>query len=175
VAVAFRTKPQIALQMLRDAQADGIPLGAVLGDVAYGNDSRFRDGISEVGRPYIVGVQSNMLVWKADAILPLQAMGGGKPSRPQSRVQQISAKHLALDQPAEAWQAVPWRDDGEAVSSRFARLPGHAGRATAGRVAADRMARRRGGADQVLAVHSARRDRLRGSGRWRQAALADRA
>jgi SRSO17 transposase len=120
--VAFQTKPQIALQMLRDAQADGIPLGTVLGDVAYGNDSQFRDGITELGRPYIVGVQSNMLVWKADAILPLRGAGGRKPSRPQSRLQQISAKALALEQPAEAWQAVTWREDGEAVTSRFARL-----------------------------------------------------
>jgi SRSO17 transposase len=120
--IAFRTKPQIALQMLRDALADGIPLGTVLGDVAYGNDSQFRDGITELGRPYIVGVQSNMLLWKADVVLPLQGAGGRKPSRPQSRAQQISAKHLALDQPAEAWQAVTWREDGEAVTSRFARL-----------------------------------------------------
>jgi SRSO17 transposase len=120
--VAFRTKPQIALQMLRDAQADGIPLGTVLGDVAYGNDSQFRDGISELGRPYIVGVQSNMLVWKAAAVLPLQAADGRKPSRPQSRAQQISAKDLALDQPAEAWQAITWRESGEMFTSRFTRL-----------------------------------------------------
>jgi SRSO17 transposase len=120
--IAFRTKPQIALQMLRDAEADGIPLGTVLGDVAYGNDSQFRDGITELGRPYIVGVQSNMLVWRADAALPLQGAGGRKPSRPQSRTQQISAKGLALEQPGEVWQAVTWREDGEAVTSRFARL-----------------------------------------------------
>lgn len=120
--VAFRTKPQIALQMLRDAQADGIPLGTLLGDVAYGNDSQFRDGITDLGRPYVLGVQSNMLLWKADVVLPLQGAGGRERSRPQSRAQQISAKALALEQPAEAWQAVTWREDGEALTSRFARL-----------------------------------------------------
>ena len=87
-----------------------------------GNDSQFRGGVTELGRPYIVGVQSNMLVWKADAVLPPQGAGGRKPSPPQNRAQQISAKGLALDQPAEAWQAVTWREDGEAVTSRFARL-----------------------------------------------------
>ena len=117
--VGFRTKPQIALQMLRDAQADGIPLGTVLGDVAYGNDGQFRDGITELGRPYIVGVQSNMLVWKASAVLPLPGADGPKPSR---RAQQISANDLARDQPAEAWQAVTWREDGETFTSRFTRL-----------------------------------------------------
>jgi SRSO17 transposase len=35
----------------------------VLGDVAYGNDSKFRDGVSALALPYVLGVQSNMLLW----------------------------------------------------------------------------------------------------------------
>ncbi len=120
--LGFRTKPQIALDQLRTAHAAGIPLGTVLTDAGYGNDRKFRDGVTELGRLYVVGVQSNMLLWKADTILPLQGPDGRKPSRPQQRAHQVSAKELALDQPAEAWQMISWREDGEAFTSRFARL-----------------------------------------------------
>jgi SRSO17 transposase len=120
--IVFRTKPEIALDQLRAAHAAGIPPGTVLTDAGYGYDSKFRDGVTELGRLYVAGIQSNVLLWKADAVLPLQGPGGRKPSRPQLRAKQISAKDLALDQPTDAWQMITWREDGEAFTSRFVRL-----------------------------------------------------
>ncbi len=120
--LVFQTKPQIALDQVRAALEAGIPVGTVLGDAGYGNDSQFRDGVTALGLRYVAGVQSNMLLWKADAILPLQGPGGRKPSRPQQRAQPMSAKELALSQPGEAWQIVTWREDGEPLRSRFARM-----------------------------------------------------
>jgi SRSO17 transposase len=120
--IVFQTKPQIALQQLRVAHAAGIALGTVLADAGYGNSSEFRDGITKLGLLYAVGIQSNALVWRADAILPMQGPDGQKPSHAQLRVQQISVKAMALGQPAEAWQMITWRENGEAFTSRFARL-----------------------------------------------------
>lgn len=120
--VVFKTKPRIALDQLKAAQAAGIPLGTVLADAAYGNDGQFRDGVTALGLAYAVGVQSNMLLWKADSVLPLQDPDGRKPSRPQQRTHQVSAKDLALNQFPEAWQMVAWREDGEAFTSRFMRM-----------------------------------------------------
>jgi SRSO17 transposase len=94
----------------------------VLADVAYGNDSQFRSGVSALALLYAVGVQSNMLLWKTDSVLPLRRSDGKQPSRPQQRPYQVSAKELALSQPAEAWQMITWREDGEAFTSRFACL-----------------------------------------------------
>jgi SRSO17 transposase len=119
--VVFKTKPRIALDQLRAAKAAGIPLGTVLADAGYGYDSQFRDGVTQMGLQYAVGIQSNVLMWKADAILPMPGPDGQKPSRPQLREQQISAKELALSQPAEAWHMITWREHGEAFTSRFAR------------------------------------------------------
>jgi SRSO17 transposase len=119
--IAFKTKPQIALGQLRATHAAGIPLGTVPADAGYGYDSQFRDGITKLGLLYAVGIQSNVLMWKADIILPVQGPDGEKPSRRQLRVQQISAKELALSHAAEAWQNVTWRENGEASTSRFAR------------------------------------------------------
>jgi SRSO17 transposase len=119
--IVFKTKPQIALDQLKTAHAAGIPLGTVLADAGYGYDSQFRDGVTKLGLLYAVGIQSNVLMWKAGTILPVQGPDGRKPSRPQLRAQQISAKELALGHPAEAWQNITWREDGEAFTSRFAR------------------------------------------------------
>jgi SRSO17 transposase len=119
--IAFKTKPQIALDQLRATHAAGVPLGTVLADAGYGYDSQFRDGITKLRLLYAVGIQSNVLMWKADTILPVQGPDGEKPSRRQLRVQQISAKELALSHAAEAWQNVTWRENGEAFTSRFAR------------------------------------------------------
>ena len=41
-SLAFRTKPQIALEQIRRALAEGLPPGVVLGDAAYGVDSARR-------------------------------------------------------------------------------------------------------------------------------------
>src|ERR1019366_7153994 len=65
--LVFRTKPQIALDQLRTAHAAGVPLGTVLADAAYGYDSQFREGVTELGQHYAVVIQSNVLMWKADA------------------------------------------------------------------------------------------------------------
>jgi SRSO17 transposase len=120
--IVFKTKHRIALDQLRTARTAGVPPGTVLADSGYGYDSQFRDGVTELGRHYVVGIQSNVLMWKADAILPVQGADGQKPSRPQVRAQQCSAKDLALGQPAAAWQNVTWREDGAAFTSRFVRL-----------------------------------------------------
>ena len=47
--VRFQTKPEIALRQLRQAVADGVPPGVALMDPAYGNNSKLRAGISELG------------------------------------------------------------------------------------------------------------------------------
>ena len=121
-SITFQTKPQIALQQLQAAHAAGVPLGTVLTDPGYGYDSQFRQGVTDLGLAYAVGIQSNVLLWQADTILPLQASAGPTPSRPQRRAHQVSAKALALSQPREAWQIITWREESAAFTSRFARL-----------------------------------------------------
>jgi SRSO17 transposase len=101
----------------------------VLADAGYGYDSQFRDGVTKLGRPstrgrvhYVVGIQSNVLLWNAEVFLPVPDRDGQKPSRPQLRGQQMAARELALSQPADAWQMITWREGGEAFTSRFVRL-----------------------------------------------------
>ena len=61
--VQFQTKPEIALAQVKAAQAAGTPGGMVLADAGYGNDTGFRDGRTEIGALYAVGVQGTTSAW----------------------------------------------------------------------------------------------------------------
>src|SRR3954447_18513069 len=47
--IAFRTKPEIALDQLRAAAEAGLPRGVAVMDAAYGKDTGFRTGVSALG------------------------------------------------------------------------------------------------------------------------------
>ena len=120
--IVFKTKPEIALDLIRAALAAGIPPATVLTDAGYGNDSKFRDGVTALGLNYVVGIQTNLLLWKPDAVSPPPGRRGGKPSHAALREQQVSAKELALGLPADAWQTITWRVMDDPLTSRSARL-----------------------------------------------------
>ena len=120
--IVFKTKPEIALDLIGAAQAAGIASATVLADAGYGNDSKFRDGLTALGLTYVVGIHPTLLLWKADAVLPPRGRRGGKPSHAALREQQVSAKELALSQPADAWRTVTWRVMDDPITSRFLRL-----------------------------------------------------
>src|SRR4051812_29319249 len=54
--VQFKTKPELALDMIRRAVQAGIPPGVVLADSAYGSSRAFRQGVRSLGLDYAVGV-----------------------------------------------------------------------------------------------------------------------
>ena len=56
--IVFKTKPELALEMLTRAHQDGLPLGVVLADAGYGSSSDFRLGVHRLGLSYSVGVSS---------------------------------------------------------------------------------------------------------------------
>lgn len=61
--VEFTPKWQIALEMLRAARADGVPLGeVVLADADYGRVTEFRTAVADMGLHYGVGVHSDQHV-----------------------------------------------------------------------------------------------------------------
>src|ERR1700680_2036882 len=59
VEVGFQTKPEIALDQIRAAVTAQVARGIVLADAAYGINTEFRDGLTELGLQYVVGVQSS--------------------------------------------------------------------------------------------------------------------
>jgi SRSO17 transposase len=126
--ISFQSKPEIALQQIRTALDREIPAAPVLADAAYGNDTGFRDGITALELPYVVGIQSSVSVWKpGQAPLPKRKWkGNGRPPkllRRDPRHAPISVKALALTLPSRMWRAVRWREGTRhQLRSRFAAL-----------------------------------------------------
>ncbi|WP_395854274.1 IS701 family transposase [Cystobacter fuscus] len=53
--IPFKTKPQLAVQMIGRAVTDGVPKGVVLADSAYGSSGEFRAQVRSLGLHYAVG------------------------------------------------------------------------------------------------------------------------
>jgi len=128
--VEFATKNEIAQEQIRAAKAAGVPVGVVLADPAYGNDTAFREAVNAMELSYCVGVQSSTTVWS----------GSKGPQRPEEKKKRSrgrpatrlhrdpdqppqSAKELALSLPLRAWRTVSWREGtNQMLRSRFAAL-----------------------------------------------------
>src|SRR5882757_3677353 len=120
--IRFKTKQQIALELIQRAHASGLPLGVLLMDLDYGRDSRLRAGVSALGLSYVAGIQPNVLMW---------APGTG-PKRPDKALNNtgrrdepdlISAKEVVRALPKHAWHTIKWREgSADWLSSRFARV-----------------------------------------------------
>ena len=123
---AFATKPQIALTQIKQAVADGVPAGVVLADAAYGDETAWRDEITTLGLPYMVGIRPATTVWAngREPLPPKPWSGrGAKPKllRCTSGHEPASVADIAGHLPADAWQHVTWREGTNApLSSRFA-------------------------------------------------------
>jgi len=124
--VRFMTKPDIALEQLRAAKAAGVPIGIVLADAGYGNETAWREELSVMELEYCVGIQSSTTVWAAGTG-PVPPKAKNKIGRPPTRWQRetgsapLSVKGLAETLPPQRWRTVRWREGtNEPLSSRFA-------------------------------------------------------
>src|SRR5437763_4212242 len=126
--VVFQTKPDIALDQIRTAVAANLDRGVVLADAAYGINTEFRDGLTELGLQYVVGVQSSMTVWEPGK-QPLPAKPRGKMGRPPRLLQRsadhqpVSIKQLAMSLPSHGFKEITWREGTDRkLQSRFAAI-----------------------------------------------------
>jgi SRSO17 transposase len=124
--VQFQTKPEIALEQIRAAVAAKVARGTVLADAAYGINTEFRDGLSDLGLQYVVGVQGSMTVWEPGK-RPLPAKPRGKMGRPPRLLRRtpghrpVSVKQLAMALPSTAFKNITWRAGVDRkLQSRFA-------------------------------------------------------
>jgi SRSO17 transposase len=124
--IEFATKPAIALGQIRQALDEGVPVGVVLGDAGYGDETDFRVGVHDLGLRYVLGLRPGTGVWPPGQtpLPPLPWSGRGRPPtrlRRSPEHRPVSVKDLALGLPARAWRTVTWREGSRAeLSSRFA-------------------------------------------------------
>jgi SRSO17 transposase len=122
----FATSVKIALRQITAAVAQGVQVGVVLADAAYGNDSKFRHGLAALGLKYALGVQSTTTGWPAGnmPLAPPRYRGGGRPPKLLRRAvahKPLAVRALALRLAPTAYRTVSWREGTAGMlRSRFA-------------------------------------------------------
>ena len=111
---------------IRTALNAGVAPAMALADAGYGVDTALRDGITDLGLAYVVGIQSSTSLWPPgkEPLAPKRWSGRGRPTslvRRDSEHRPVSAKALALALPRKAWRKTTWREGSNTtLASRFA-------------------------------------------------------
>ncbi len=123
--VCFQTKPELAAGVCEAAAGWEIPLAPVLGDCAYGDDTRFRTSLDAQGLEYVLAVSAQISVYGPETTFTVPERNGTvgrrrSVARPDRDPESVRA--LAERLPARAWRRLPCRTSpaGEEVCSRFA-------------------------------------------------------
>ena len=115
----YRTKPEIALAEIDRVGAAGVRFGCVLADAGYGMSAPFRQGLSERGLAWAVGIPFRQKVYPADVGMIFPIAGRGRPRKnaiPDAK--SISAKAMLE---MARWRKVSWRRGTKGpLSARFA-------------------------------------------------------
>jgi SRSO17 transposase len=97
--ITFQTKPEIALDLIDQAQAAGIPFTCVGADSGYGDNPNFLDGLDSRQLLYVVGVARDFAVRVLDEIAEAE----------DSLTPLHRAEAIVAAQPDTAWQTITWR------------------------------------------------------------------
>ena len=119
--VEFATKPQIALDLIKEVLAQGVPAAPVLGDNAYGINGQFRDQLRALGLEFFLQID------------PAQITGWAKPPRVEKKRTRWhvaagtpaapSLLELFAAQKAPRWRACSWKAaDGQTRHTRLSWL-----------------------------------------------------
>ena len=104
--IAFQTKPALALELLDQAQAWGVPWVCVVADADYGDNPNFLAGLEKRRQRYVVAI-------RCDFEVAHRRRGG-----PTQRADAVVAA-----QPASAWRMVRWREGSQGwLHGRFVAL-----------------------------------------------------
>jgi SRSO17 transposase len=106
--LTFRTKIDLAIDLITRAVDDKVPGEVVLADAAYGNSSDFRNTVRIYGLDFGVAIQANTKVWLLDAL-------GRRHGEP------VAVQALGSKLGRGAFRRLTWRVGvGGKLSSRFA-------------------------------------------------------
>jgi len=128
--VTFRTKGELALELIDEALAWQLPPAVVVADAGYGNRAAFRLALAARGLPYVVGIEASTALWPT-AVWPEAAATPAAGQRPRGRPRRSpkeagtpsSAQQLARTLPATSWRTLTWRAGSKGpLRSRFAAL-----------------------------------------------------
>jgi SRSO17 transposase len=108
----FRTKPQIAAELVRNVIVLGTAgLDWVTADEEYGTNGDLLDELEQLGQRYVMEVPTTTTVWTVDPASCVPPYSGrGQPPRRPSRAAVCSVAELAAGLPAAAWRRLQVRE-----------------------------------------------------------------
>jgi SRSO17 transposase len=110
--VVFRTKPELALEMLTVAVHEGVPFCWVGGDSVYGDSPTFVQGVRQLGKWYVVDTSADARVWTEEPqIIPAEqrrkGQRGGRPyTQPLVVGEAKRVDEVIATLPAKVWRRV---------------------------------------------------------------------
>ena len=124
-SVEFQTKPTLGGELVARAAGWKIRRAAVLGDQAYGNDTKLRTRLHGDGIDYVLSVGPECDIYAPGTVfaVPPRKPGsrGRAPSALATEIEPQSIDELVAGLDPDAWQTVAFRDiDGGQLVSRFA-------------------------------------------------------
>jgi SRSO17 transposase len=115
----YRTKPEIALAEIDRVRAAGVRFGCVLADAGYGLSAPFRQGLSERGLAWAVGIPFKQKVYPADVSMLFPVAARGRPRK--NAIPDITSRPAQAMLEAVPWRKVSWRRGTKGkLSARFA-------------------------------------------------------
>jgi SRSO17 transposase len=115
----YRTKPEIALGEIDRVREGGVRFACVLADAGYGLSAPFRQGLSERGLTWAVGIPFKQKVYPADVAMIFPVAGRGRPR--ERHIPDVKSKTVQAMLEAARWQTVSWRKGTKGrLEARFA-------------------------------------------------------
>jgi SRSO17 transposase len=106
-AVVFRTKPELALEMVRQADERGVPFRWVTADSVYGDSPTFVQGVRSLGKWYVVDTSADARVWLEEPVVrPAGSKGtrGRATTRPTVTTKPEPVSVVVARLPKNAWR-----------------------------------------------------------------------
>jgi len=123
--IKFRSKPQLAIDLLRRTLAAGqVKFDWLTADALYGKSGRFLDGLEELQQRYVVETSCDTTFWTVDPTtqVPAYCGQGAHPVRPK-RDSVKRADVIAARLPEDAWQTLQLREGAKGpLVAQFARV-----------------------------------------------------
>ena len=119
--ITFRTKWQLALEIIDQIRSWGLPDRVVLGDAGYGESTEFREALEQRQLPYVLGVGPQVGVWlQPPKIKKLERQKMGRPPTVGQYGEQRPVAVKEVAQKAKGWKQIRWREGTKGwLRSRF--------------------------------------------------------
>jgi SRSO17 transposase len=126
--ITFKTKTELALDLIDEVRGWGLQNRLVLADSVYGDAYEFRQGLRSRKLDYVVQLSGDLTAWTEDphpAEVPMKR--GGKIPRKRLYAKELpparSLCQIAKDLAPQSWKKITWREGTKGpLASRFARV-----------------------------------------------------